>query len=77
MYFFKIKTTGKPEYLFDITPNTNHLHNTRLLEDVTTFHSRTDIFKYSFSPSKILEWNKLDRKIQQSTSIKLPLEMPY
>ena len=23
--FFKIKTTGKPKYLFDIIPKTNHL----------------------------------------------------
>ena len=43
--FFKIKTTGKPEYLFDIIPKTNHLYNTRLSEDVTTFYSRTDFFK--------------------------------
>ena len=67
--FFKIKRTGKPEYLFDIIPKTNHLYNTRLSEDVTTFYSRTDVFKYSFFPSTILEWNKLDRRIRQSTTM--------
>ena len=37
------------------------------LEDVTIFYSRTDAFKYSFFPSKKLEWNKLERKIRQSS----------
>ena len=66
--FLKIKTTGKPEYLFDIIPKTNHLYNT-CFSDVTTFYSRTDVFKYSFFPSTILEWNKLDRRIRQSTTM--------
>ena len=64
---FKIKATGKPEYLFYIIPKTNHLYNARLSENVTTFYSRTDVFKYSFFLSTILEWNKLDRRIRQST----------
>ena len=46
--FFKLKTSGLPEYLFDLIPQNNHLYNTRSLEDVTTFYSRTDAFKYSF-----------------------------
>ena len=65
----KIKTTGKPEYLFDIIPKTNRLYNPRWLEDVTTFYIRTGVFKYSFFPSTILEWNKLDRARQQSTTM--------
>ena len=67
--FLKIKTTGKPKYLFEIIPKTNHLYNTRLAEDITTFYSTTDIFKYSYFPSTISEWNKLDRRIWQSTAI--------
>ena len=65
--FLKIKTTGKAGYLFDIIRKNNHSYNTPLSRDVTAFYSRTDIFKYSFSPSTILKWNKLDRRIQQST----------
>ena len=38
-------------------------------EDVTTFYSRTNVFKYSFFSSTILEWNKLDRRMQQSTTM--------
>ena len=46
--FSELKTSGLPEYLFDLIPQNNHLYNTRFLEDVTTFYSRTDAFKYSF-----------------------------
>ena len=67
--FFQIKTIGLPKYLFDLIPQNNHLYNTLFLEDVTTFYSKTDAFKYSFFPSTILEWNKLDRKIRQSSTL--------
>ena len=60
---------GLPEYLFDLIPQNNHLYNTRFLEDATTFYSRTDALKYSFFPSAILEWKKLDRKIRQSSPL--------
>ena len=46
--FFKFKTSVLPEYLFDLIPQNNHLYNTRFLEYVTTFYSRTYAFKYSF-----------------------------
>ena len=45
------------------------MHNTRSLEDVAILCSRTDIFKYSFFPSALPEWNKLDLKIQQSKTL--------
>ena len=53
--------------IFD--PQNNNLYNTHFLEDVTTFYSRTDAFKYFFFPSTILEWNKLYRKIRQSSTL--------
>ena len=67
--FLKLKTSGLPEYLFDLIPKNNHLYNTRFLEDFTTFYSRTDVLKYSFFPSTMLEWKKLDRKIRQSSTL--------
>ena len=45
------------------------MYNTPSLEDVATLNNRTDIFKYSFSPSTLSEWNKLDLKIQQSKTL--------
>ena len=49
-----IYETVWPKYLFALIPQTNHLYETRLLEDVPTFHRRTDVFKYSFFPSAIV-----------------------
>ena len=67
MYVFKLKRSGLLKYLFDLILQNSHLYNTRLLKDATTFYNMTDAFKYSFFLSKILEWNKLDRKIRQSS----------
>ena len=39
-------------------------------DNVATFYNRTDVYKYSFFPYTILEWNKLDKNIQQSKTIK-------
>ena len=49
-------------------PQSNHQYNTRPVEDVTTFYCRTDVFKYSYFPHIILEWNKLDMQIKRSES---------
>ena len=67
--FYKIKSTGLPSYLYDLIPKSSHMYNTRSVEDVAMLYSRTDIFKYSFFPSTISEWNKLDLKIQQSKTL--------
>ena len=67
--FYKIKTTGVPQYLSDLIPQTNHLYNTCAAEDVTTFYSKTDACKYSFFQYTVLEWNKLYWNIQQSKTM--------
>ena len=54
--------------LFDLIPETNHIHNTLSSENVTIFY-RTDVYKYSFFPYTTLESNKLDETIQQSKAI--------
>ena len=54
--FYKLKTIGVPEYLFDLTL-------------ITSLYSRTDLYKYSFFPDTILEWNKLVKNIQESKTI--------
>ena len=46
----------------------NHQYKTRSIEDVATFHCRKDVFKYSYFPHTILEWNKLDVQIRRSES---------
>ena len=67
--FYKIKNTALPKYLFDLIPKSGHMYNAPTLEDVATLQNRTDSFKYSFFPSAIAEWNKLDLKIRQSKTL--------
>ena len=67
--FYKVKTTGVPAYLFDLIPETSHIYNTRSSENVTIFYSRTGVYKYPFFPYTILEWNKLDKNIQQFKTV--------
>ena len=66
--FFKITETGLLEYLFNVTPQISYKYNTRTLY-VTTFYCRTDIFRYSFFQSTIMEWNKVDIAIRRSESL--------
>ena len=65
--FYKIKTFGLPSYLSNFISSGFHSYNTRNSEDVVTYHCRTDIFKYSFFPWTILEWNKLDLTLCKSS----------
>ena len=65
--FYKIRTYNIPLYLADLLPKGTHSYNTHNSEDITTFQSRTDTFKFSFFPWSIVEWNKLDLKIRNSS----------
>ena len=66
--FYKIKTLAMPSYLHSVIPNRTHIYNTRLLDTVETFFCRTNIFKYSFFPCSIVEWNKLDYALRTEKS---------
>ena len=65
-YFYKIKSTGLPSYLFELIPKTSHMYNMCSLEDVAKLYSKTDIIKYLFFMSTISE---LDLKIQKSKTL--------
>ena len=58
-----------PLYLFNLIPNFNRVHNTRLSYNITAIKVRHDYFKNSFFPSAITEWNKLDLKIRNSANL--------
>ena len=58
-----------PLYLFNLIPNFNRVHNTRLSYNITAIKVRHDYFKNSFFPSAITEWNKLDLNIRNSASL--------
>ena len=65
--FYKIKTYKIPPYLAQLLPKGTHSYNTRNSDDITTFQSRTEAFRFSFFPWSIIQWNKLDLKIRNSS----------
>ena len=66
--FYKIKTTQLPSYLYDLIPKSNHNYNTRNIDHIDPYFCRTDVFKYSFFPYTIVEWNKLDANLKNAKS---------
>ena len=63
---FKIMKREAPNYLINliqtIRTRNNHIPN---------YHCRTDCFKYSFFPSTLNDWFKLDNNIRNSESIEI------
>ena len=68
-YFYKIFSGKSPSYLFNLIPNFNRVHNTRLSYNIPPTKVRHDYFKNSFFPSAISEWKKLDFTIRNSGSL--------
>ena len=68
-HFYKIFNDKSPSYLFNLIPNFNKVHNTRLSYNIPTTKVKQEYFKNSFFPSAISEWNKLDFKIRNSTTL--------
>ena len=46
----------------------NHAHNSCNLDHIESFYFRADPIKWSFFPYTIVEWNKLDVKLQNDKS---------
>ena len=61
--FFKVKTSGKPEYLLNLIPTGQNSYNTRSLNQIETYYCRTDTVKNSFLKKK-----QLDLDIRKSKS---------
>ena len=68
-HFYKIFNEKSPLYLFNLIPNLNRVHNTRLSYNIPPIKLRDDYFKNSFFPSALTEWNKLDLNIRNSESL--------
>ena len=67
VHSIKLKHIRSPPYLAKLLPKGNHLYNTHNSEDITAFQSRAETFKFSFFPWSIVEWNKPDLKIRNSS----------
>ena len=66
--FYKIKTTQIPKYLYELLPTESRTYNNRNIKNSETYYYRTDLFKYSFFPYVIVEWNKLDINLRNAKS---------
>ena len=59
-YFFKIQSSGLPQYLNDLIPKLSLSYSTRF-SPLPNFKVRTELFRNSFFPNTVNEWNNLDR----------------
>ena len=67
---FKIMKKEPPNYLINLIPRCEQAIRTRN-NNIPIYHCRTDCFKYSFFPSTLNEWFKLDDSIRNSESIEI------
>ena len=68
-HFYKIFNEKSPSYLFNLIPNFNRVHNTRLSYNIHPIKVRHDHIKNSFFTSALSEWNQLDLNIRNSASL--------
>ena len=57
-YFFKIQWSGLPQYLNDLIPKPSLRYSTRF-SPLPNFKVRTELFRNSFFPYTVNEWNNL------------------
>ena len=66
--FYRIQDNQYPLHLFNLIPPSNNNYNTRNKKKFGTIFCRTELFKNSFLPYVLNEWNKLESKIRESQS---------
>ena len=64
---FKIMKKEAPNYLINLIPKCEQTIRTRN-NHIPSYHCRTDCFKYSFFPSTLNDWFKLDENMRNSES---------
>ena len=62
----KIISNELPTYLYKFIPKKSHQYITRNVNDIANYQCRIDLFKLSFFPWTITEWNEIDIKIRNS-----------
>ena len=66
--FYKIYYKQAPAYFTELIPTRNEAYQTRHLANIPSLSFKHNFFKNTFFPSTILEWNKLDPSLRNSTS---------
>ena len=75
-HFYKIFNEKCPSYLFNLIPNFNRVHNTRLNYNIPPIKVRHNYFKNSFFPSAITELNKFKLNIRNSANLNIFKKKP-
>ena len=68
-YLYKIASTKFPPYLYDLIPLLQRSHHCPGC--FKTLRWRTELFRNSFLPFTVNEWNKLDSDIKNSDSYEM------
>ena len=69
--FYKLFKSEHPHYLFKLIPSRSSSYITKNIHNIPFFKTRHTFFKNSFFPSTIIEWNKLDHNIRNSSSFNI------
>ena len=67
-YLYKTVVNKSANYLFKVAPVSNTIYNTRNTNDIPLMNIKHNFFKNTFFLSTIIEWNKFDPAIRNSTS---------
>ena len=67
--FYKISKDSCPSYLKQIVTLNQPIYNVRNPDEFRQINARTDLFRFSFFPYCIKEWNKLNSSTRASKSV--------
>ena len=67
--FYKVYKSHSPKYFLKIIPITVSRYNTRNSNNISQFKVKQNVFRNSFFPSAVIEWNKFDLNIRNSESL--------
>ena len=67
--FYKVLENENPKYLFSLIPTRHSLYSTRNIHNIHLVNTKHNLFKNSFFPSTIIEWNKLDPHLRKSENL--------
>ena len=70
-FFYKLFNSKHPNYLFELIPLRSSKYVTRNIHNIRLLKTRRTFFKNSSFTSTIIEWNKLDHNIRNSTSFNI------
>ena len=69
--FYKLFHSEHPHYLFKLIPSRSSSYVTKNIHNIPFFKTRHTFLKNSFFPPTIIEWNKLDHNIRNSSSFNI------